>query len=110
MNLQLIGYTALAKIKVIKEESEVLDLLKIDDDLFAYDTPLGMIFDEFGRLSGMNDDLFTYEVGIPVLSYFLSIEQQVDDFDNRDLDVYERKVCYHECAKIYVEAVIFGRS
>ncbi|GJX35404.1 hypothetical protein Tco_0246961 [Tanacetum coccineum] len=47
----------------------------------------------------MDDDLFTYEVKIP--------EQQMDDLDNGYLDVYERKLCYDECEKIYVEAVIF---
>ncbi|GJV13073.1 hypothetical protein Tco_1354614 [Tanacetum coccineum] len=93
--------------KVIKDESEVLGLLKIDDDLFTCDTPLGTIFDEFNRLSVMDDDLFIYEVGNPGLSYFPSVEQQYDNLEYGDLDVYERKVCYDECEKIYVEAVIF---
>ncbi|GJT79077.1 hypothetical protein Tco_1045802 [Tanacetum coccineum] len=31
----------------------------------------------------------------------------MDDLDNGNLDVYERKVCYDECEKIYVEALIF---
>ncbi|GJR37858.1 hypothetical protein Tco_1213542 [Tanacetum coccineum] len=85
----------------------MLGLLMIDDDLFTCDTPLGMIFSEFNRLSGMDDDFFTYEVKILELSYSLSVEQQIDDLDNSNLDVYERKVCYDECEKIYVEAVIF---
>ncbi|GKC41119.1 hypothetical protein Tco_1058841 [Tanacetum coccineum] len=93
--------------KVIKEESEALGLLKIDDDLFTCDTPLRMMFNEFSRLSGMDDDLFTYEVEIHKFSYFPSVEQQMDDLDNGYLDVYERKVCYDECEKIYAEAVIF---
>nr|GFB21087.1 hypothetical protein [Tanacetum cinerariifolium] len=79
----------------------------IDGDLFTSDTPIGKIFNEFGRLSGMDDDLFTYEVKIPKLSYFPSVEQQMDDLNNRKLDVYERKVCYDECKKIYDEALIF---
>ncbi|GKE00752.1 hypothetical protein Tco_1388735, partial [Tanacetum coccineum] len=37
----------------------------------------------------------------------LSVEQQMDDIDNGNLDVYERKLCYDEYEKIYVEAVIF---
>nr|GEX86923.1 putative reverse transcriptase domain-containing protein [Tanacetum cinerariifolium] len=81
----------LAKMKVIKKESKVLGLLMIDDDLLTCDTPLGMIYDEFNRLSRMDDDLFTYEVKILELSYFLSVEQQMDDLDNGDLDVYEWK-------------------
>nr|GFC12481.1 hypothetical protein [Tanacetum cinerariifolium] len=79
----------------------------IDDDLFTCDTPLGMIFNELNRLSRIDDDLFTYEVKIHELFCFPSVEQLVDDLDNKDLDVYERKVCYDECEKIYVEAVIF---
>nr|GFA53898.1 hypothetical protein [Tanacetum cinerariifolium] len=55
--------------KVIKEEFKDLGLLKINDDLFAYDTPLRAIFNEFNRLREMDDDLFTYEVGIPRLSF-----------------------------------------
>nr|GEY87774.1 retrovirus-related Pol polyprotein from transposon TNT 1-94 [Tanacetum cinerariifolium] len=57
----------LAKMKVIKEGFKKLGLLKINDDSFAYNTPLGTIFNEFSRLSGMDDDLFTYEVEIPGL-------------------------------------------
>ncbi|GJY12591.1 hypothetical protein Tco_0381900, partial [Tanacetum coccineum] len=47
--------------QVIREGSKKLGLLKINDDSFTCDTPLGIIFDEFNRLSGMDDDLFTYE-------------------------------------------------
>ncbi|GKA93188.1 hypothetical protein Tco_0815174 [Tanacetum coccineum] len=31
----------------------------------------------------------------------------MDDFENGNLDVYERKMCYDECEKMYTEAVIF---
>ncbi|GKA65374.1 hypothetical protein Tco_0765081 [Tanacetum coccineum] len=55
----------------------------------------------------MDDDLFTYEVKIPELSYSPSIGQQIDDLDYGNLDVYERKLCYDECEKIYAEAMIF---
>ncbi|GKE66134.1 hypothetical protein Tco_1520295 [Tanacetum coccineum] len=48
-------------IKEYKIGSEVFDLLKIDLDLFTYDTPLGTIFDEFRRLSRMEDDLMSWE-------------------------------------------------
>ncbi|GJZ28714.1 hypothetical protein Tco_0573361 [Tanacetum coccineum] len=93
--------------KLIKEESEVLGLLMIDDDLFTCDTPLRMIFNEINRLSRMDDDLFTYEGKIHELSCSPSVEQQVNDLYNGNLDVYERKACYDECEKIYAEAVIF---
>ncbi|GJT55971.1 hypothetical protein Tco_0991025, partial [Tanacetum coccineum] len=87
------------KMKVIKEESKALGLLMIDDDLSTCDAPLGTIFNAFNRLSIMDDDLFTYEVKIIKLSYFPIIEQQMDDFDNGNLDVYERKLCYDEYLK-----------
>ncbi|GJW75528.1 hypothetical protein Tco_0134898 [Tanacetum coccineum] len=77
--------------KVIKKESVLLWMSKIKDNLFTCDTPLGMTFDEFNRLSGMDDDLFTYEVGVPGLSYPLYDEPQCDNFENCDLDVYESR-------------------
>ncbi|GJV64480.1 hypothetical protein Tco_1475308 [Tanacetum coccineum] len=93
--------------KVIKEGSKILGLLLIDDDFFTYDAPVGTIFNEFSRLSGMEDDLFTYEVKVPELSYSPSVEQQMDDLDDVNLDVYERRKCYDECEKMYHESVIF---
>ncbi|GJU96201.1 hypothetical protein Tco_1320957 [Tanacetum coccineum] len=93
--------------KVIKEESEILGMIMIDDDLFTCYTPLGMIFNEFNLLSGMDDDLFTYEVKILELSYSTSVEQQMDDLDNGNVDVFKRKECYDECEKIYVKVIIF---
>nr|GEV72848.1 hypothetical protein [Tanacetum cinerariifolium] len=77
---------------VTKEESEVLGLLMIDNDLFTCDKPLGMIYNEYNRLSEMDDNLFTYKVKIPELSYYPSVEQQMYDLDNENLDVYERNV------------------
>ncbi|GKB93035.1 hypothetical protein Tco_0979172 [Tanacetum coccineum] len=37
----------------------------------------------------MDDDLFTYEVKIPKLSYSSSVRQQMDDLHNGNLDVYK---------------------
>ncbi|GJU38050.1 hypothetical protein Tco_1186404 [Tanacetum coccineum] len=93
--------------KVIKDGSENLRLLKINDNLFTCDTPIGTIFDEFNRLSGMDDDLFTYEVGISEVSSIPCDEKQRDDSDDSDLDVYEPRVCYDENDEIYAEVVIF---
>ncbi|GJR18419.1 hypothetical protein Tco_0966946 [Tanacetum coccineum] len=55
----------------------------------------------------MDDDLFTYEIGIPGLSYPLYGEPQCENMKNSDLVIYERIMCYDECEKIYSEAVIF---
>ncbi|GJQ91762.1 hypothetical protein Tco_0002901 [Tanacetum coccineum] len=87
-------------------ESEVLNFLMIEDDLFTWDTPLGMIFDEFNRLSGIGDDLFTYDMRIPGLSCPSCGERQCGNSEN-DRGEYIKSICYEECEKIYVEAVIF---
>ncbi|GJY63573.1 hypothetical protein Tco_0465033 [Tanacetum coccineum] len=92
-------------IKEYEIESEVFDLLKIDLDLFTCDTPLGTIFDEFRRLSSMDDDLFAYELG--VLENFLPcFEQPYDNLKNGDIDIYEPRQCYDEYARMFVEVVI----
>ncbi|GJZ36612.1 hypothetical protein Tco_0582803 [Tanacetum coccineum] len=91
--------------KVIKEEFGQLGLLKIDNDLFTYDTKLGMIFNEFNRLSGINDDLFTYEIKVPQPTP--CDEQRTSNPTYNDLGEYEWKMIYEECEKIYTEAVIF---
>nr|GEV63456.1 ATP-dependent DNA helicase PIF1 [Tanacetum cinerariifolium] len=96
-----------AKIKVIKEGSEKLGLLKINDDSFACNTPLGTIFNQFNRLSGMDDDLFTYEVEIPRLSSIPCDKKEGDNSNDGDLDIYKPRVCYDENDRIYAEAMIF---
>nr|GEZ26397.1 hypothetical protein [Tanacetum cinerariifolium] len=91
-------------IKVIKEEIERLRLLEIDKDLFTYETQLGIIFNEFNKLSRINDDLFTYEIKVPKPTQ--CVEQRTGDPTHNDLEEYEWKMSYEECEKIYVEAVI----
>ncbi|GJW93475.1 hypothetical protein Tco_0173147 [Tanacetum coccineum] len=53
----------------------------------------------------MDDDLFTYEVGIPGLPSIPCDKKEVDDLNGGDLDIYEPRVCYDD--EIYAEAVIF---
>ncbi|GKA11631.1 hypothetical protein Tco_0691177 [Tanacetum coccineum] len=50
--------------KVIKEEFEKLESLKIDDVSLTCNTLLEFFHEEFNRMSRMDDDLFTYEVEI----------------------------------------------
>ncbi|GKD90418.1 hypothetical protein Tco_1365925, partial [Tanacetum coccineum] len=88
-----------ANMKVIKEGSKKFGLLKINDDSFGCNTPLGAIFNEFNRLSGMNDDLFTYEVELPGLSSIPCDKEQGDDLDDGDLDGYEPRL--HVLKKLY---------
>ncbi|GJS15724.1 hypothetical protein Tco_0410196 [Tanacetum coccineum] len=90
-----------AMTKVIKEEFEKLGLLEIDEDLFTYDTQLGMIFNEFNRLCGINDDLFAYEIEVPKPTPCV---EQTSDPTHNDLGEYEWKMSYEECEKIYAEA------
>nr|GEV19986.1 hypothetical protein [Tanacetum cinerariifolium] len=54
----------------------------------------------------MEDDLFTYELGIIKDFHFPCIEQPHDNLANDDLDVYEPRVCYDENEQIYAEAVV----
>ncbi|GJZ14736.1 hypothetical protein Tco_0550413, partial [Tanacetum coccineum] len=56
-------------------------------------------------LSGINDDLFTYETEVPKPTP--CIEQQTSDPKNNDIGNYEWKMSYEECKKIYADAVIF---
>ncbi|GJY27364.1 hypothetical protein Tco_0402090 [Tanacetum coccineum] len=55
-------------IKVINEEFEKLESPKIGDDLFSCNTSLEIFHKEFNQMSGMDDNLFTYEVEIPGLT------------------------------------------
>nr|GEV60600.1 hypothetical protein [Tanacetum cinerariifolium] len=50
--------------KVIKGESEKLEDLKVKDVLLTCDTSLRVFNNEFNQMSGMDDDLFTYEVEV----------------------------------------------
>ncbi|GKB37821.1 hypothetical protein Tco_0882763 [Tanacetum coccineum] len=54
----------------------------------------------------VEDDLFTYELGVVEEIYFLCVEQPCDNLKNGDLDVYEPRKCYDEYEKMFVEAVI----
>nr|GEW01335.1 hypothetical protein [Tanacetum cinerariifolium] len=78
----------------------------INVDLFNCGTPLGVIFNKFSRLSSMEDDLFSYKVGVHEDSYFPCVEQLYDDLENRNLNIYELRQCYDENERIFVEAVI----
>ncbi|GJS45267.1 hypothetical protein Tco_0595388 [Tanacetum coccineum] len=96
---------SVAMTKVMKEEFEKLELFEINENLFTYDTQLGMIFKEFNRLSRINDALFTWEIEVPKPTP--SVEQQTSDPKHNDPREYEWKINYDECENIYAEAVIF---
>ncbi|GKE81243.1 hypothetical protein Tco_1551243 [Tanacetum coccineum] len=50
--------------KVIKGEFEIIKDVNVEDVSLTCDTPLEVFNNEVSRLSGMDDDLFTYEVDI----------------------------------------------
>ncbi|GKC23799.1 hypothetical protein Tco_1025949 [Tanacetum coccineum] len=96
-------------IKEYELESKVFDLLNIDLDLFTYDTPLEIIFDEFKRLSSIEDDLFAYELGVLEDSNFPCFEQPYDNLKNDDLDWLHLKFGDHRTVdKEIVESVKRG--
>ncbi|GKF51402.1 hypothetical protein Tco_0147869, partial [Tanacetum coccineum] len=50
--------------KVIKGEFKKIEDVKVKDVSLTCDTPLEVFNNEVSRLSGMDDDLFTYEVEV----------------------------------------------
>ncbi|GJY27199.1 hypothetical protein Tco_0401925 [Tanacetum coccineum] len=44
------------------EINDVLEIFKIEDDLFNFDTPLCIAFEEFNYLFKIDTDLFTYDI------------------------------------------------
>ncbi|GJX77390.1 hypothetical protein Tco_0324201 [Tanacetum coccineum] len=50
--------------KGIKEEFKKIEDVKVEDVSLIYDTPFEIFNNEVSRLSGMDDDLFTYEVEV----------------------------------------------
>ncbi|GKG00599.1 hypothetical protein Tco_0302289, partial [Tanacetum coccineum] len=66
--------------KVIKGEFEKLEDLKDKDVSLTCVTSLEVFNNEFNRMSGMNDDLFTYEVEVVNIS---CDSNKDDDSDQR---------------------------
>nr|GEV60003.1 hypothetical protein [Tanacetum cinerariifolium] len=72
--------------KVIKGEFEKLEDIKVKDVLLTYDTSLGVFNNEFNWMSGMNDDLFRYEVEIKGDD---EVELTYEEFSNNEDEVVE---------------------
>ncbi|GJU82956.1 putative ribonuclease H-like domain-containing protein [Tanacetum coccineum] len=73
--------------KVIKEEFEKLESLKISGDSFTCNTSLEIFHKVFNWMSRMDDDLFTYEVEIPGLA---SIPCNLNDEDDSEQQMTHR--------------------
>ncbi|GKC41475.1 hypothetical protein Tco_1059197, partial [Tanacetum coccineum] len=58
---------------------EKLESLKTSDDSFTCNTSLEFFYKEFNRMNRMDDDLFTYEVGIPGLANIPCDLKEEDD-------------------------------
>nr|GEV79952.1 hypothetical protein [Tanacetum cinerariifolium] len=68
--------------KVIKEEFEKHESLKINDDFLTCNTSLEIFHKEFNRMSRMDDDLFTYEARG---EYEVKLtDKESSDFDDED--------------------------
>ncbi|GKD87226.1 hypothetical protein Tco_1358380 [Tanacetum coccineum] len=69
--------------KIIKGEFEKIKDVKVEDVPLTCDAPLEVLNNEVSQLSGMDDDLFTYEVevaNIPCDSKMdADSEQEADD-------------------------------
>ncbi|GJY76984.1 hypothetical protein Tco_0482100 [Tanacetum coccineum] len=82
--------------KVIKGEFEKIKDVKVEDVSLTCDTSLEVFNNEVNRLSGMDDDLFTYEVEIADIPYDSKIyddsEHEADDdmgYDPSDVEFTE---------------------
>ncbi|GJV85349.1 hypothetical protein Tco_1525247 [Tanacetum coccineum] len=68
--------------KVIKEEFEKIKDVKVEDVSLTYDTPLKVFNKEVSRLSGMDNDLFTYEVEVANIP----CNSKMDDYSEHEAD------------------------
>ncbi|GJQ90698.1 hypothetical protein Tco_0001837, partial [Tanacetum coccineum] len=82
--------------KVIKGEFEKIKDVKVEDVSLTCDTPFEVFNNEVSRLSGMDDDLFTYEVEVANISCHSKIdddsEHEADDdmgYDTSDVSFTE---------------------
>ncbi|GJW99087.1 hypothetical protein Tco_0180895, partial [Tanacetum coccineum] len=64
--------------KVIKGEFEKIKDAKVEDVPLTCDTPLKVFNNEVSRLSGMDDDLFTYEVEVANIPYDVAEVFRID--------------------------------
>ncbi|GKF66115.1 hypothetical protein Tco_0192632, partial [Tanacetum coccineum] len=69
-------------IKVIKGEFEKIKDVKVEDISLTCNTSLEVFNNEVNRLSGMDDDLFTYEVEIANIPY----DSKMDDNSEHETD------------------------
>ncbi|GJW64081.1 hypothetical protein Tco_0115965 [Tanacetum coccineum] len=68
--------------KVIKGEFEKIKDVKVEDVSLTCDTPFDVFNNEVSRLSGMDDDLFTYEVEVANIS----CHSKIDDDSEHEAD------------------------
>ncbi|GKD02884.1 hypothetical protein Tco_1177858 [Tanacetum coccineum] len=71
--------------KVIKGEFENIRAIKVKDVSLTYDTPLEIFNMEVSRLSGMDNDLFTYEVKVANIQYTSKIDDDLEDDADDDM-------------------------
>ncbi|GJT24906.1 hypothetical protein Tco_0894843 [Tanacetum coccineum] len=75
-------YFSVRMTKVIKGEFEKIKDIKVEDVSLTCDTPLEVFNNEVNRLSGMDDDLFTYEVEVANIP----CDSKMDDDSEHEAD------------------------
>ncbi|GJV27334.1 hypothetical protein Tco_1383782 [Tanacetum coccineum] len=71
--------------KVIKGEFEKIKDVKVEDVSLTCDTPLKVFNNEVSRLSGMDDDLFTYEVKVANISCYSNMDDDLEHEADDDM-------------------------
>ncbi|GKE75640.1 hypothetical protein Tco_1537681 [Tanacetum coccineum] len=82
--------------KVIKGELEKIKDVKVEDVSLTYDTPLELFNNEVNRLSGMDDDLFTYEVKVANIPCHLNINDDLEHEADDDMGYDPSDVSFTE--------------
>ncbi|GJV92168.1 hypothetical protein Tco_1539981 [Tanacetum coccineum] len=82
--------------KVIKEEFEKIKDVKVKDVSLTYDTSLEVFNNEVNRLSGMDDNLFTYEVEVANIPCDSKIDDDSEHETNDDMGYDPSDVAFTE--------------
>ncbi|GJY55122.1 hypothetical protein Tco_0446786 [Tanacetum coccineum] len=85
--------------KVIKGEFEKIKDVKVEDVSLTCDTSLEVFNNEVSRLSGMDDDLFTYEVEVANIPCDLKIDDDLEHEADDDMGYDPSDVAFTECWK-----------
>ncbi|GKA39994.1 hypothetical protein Tco_0732587 [Tanacetum coccineum] len=83
--------------KVIKGEFKKIKDIKVEDVSLTYDTPLEVFNNEVNRLSGMDDDLFTYEVEVANIPCDSKMDDDPEHEADNDMGYDSSDVAFTKC-------------